>query len=121
MARKRTKNSNDEDYVTPSKVSASGSQLKPEPPPTAEFEPLNIPIQKGQHANITLPTYMQTPYNLFRLFFDDLACDIIIKSTNQRAAREREVHRTSGSTEKLRIWKVLVRDEFLAFLGQFSD
>jgi hypothetical protein len=81
------KESNDIDYVpkepTPRAAKApNGRKLPPpEPNPHPDFEPIEIKGDDAGHA--VLPNDVQTPYDIFRLFFNDEILDIIAHHTNQ--------------------------------------
>lgn len=118
--------SNDEDLVTYT-ISKPTKGPAPDPPPLPAFEPLTY----APSANTPrLPPYIDTsdPEDLFSLFIDDKAIEIIVNATNQNAKlkkakfdADRDARRATnlleGSEVQQRRWRDVTPDEILAYLG----
>jgi hypothetical protein len=96
------KESNDIDYVPkePAPRAAKGPNGRklppPKPNPHPDFEPIEIEGDDAGHAK--LPNDVQTPYDIFRLFFNDEILDIIADHTNQNYAMQ-QAARKPGEIE----------------------
>jgi hypothetical protein len=124
------KQSNDIDYVPkePAPIAAKGPNGRklapPNPEPLPDFEP--IPIKGDNAGYAILPSHIQTPYDIFRLFFNDEILHTIANHTNQnyaicQAAKkgpvEAKTTKKRTSAKITEYWADTTSSELLAFFA----
>src|SRR6266516_2979732 len=114
------KESNDVDYVPkepPSRAAKAPNGRKlpaPKPNPHVDFKPLEIDGDDAGHA--ILPSGVQTPYDIFRLFFNDEILEIIADHTNQNYAMQ-QADRVLGPKKTKEYWVDTSPQELEAYLA----
>ena|ERR1700712_4967026 len=105
-----------------SKTNPSKPSKGPPPKPfhkTSLFTPVSCPKREGQPQNIP-DTAKQSPYDLFRLFFDDTIIDTIVIATNQNAERKRNEPENKDKASHKAKWVPVSNNEIQRFLGKLK-
>lgn len=125
MPRKKQQKSTDSDFVEYSQPKPSKSAHAPTLGPHPPFDPLQLPPPYPGKA-INIPPTVKHAVDVFRLFFDDIAIDLLVRATNQNAERSRAAQELAlqakfpGVQKRQRPWRNVISNEMLVFLGLYG-